>query len=66
MATLGSEKFKLDDGTTTTTYRVLFVDPTGKRQTLRLGKVPKKIAESVKVKIESLLAAKIAGHPIDA
>ncbi len=65
MATLGSEKFKLDDGSTTTTYRVLFVDPTGKRQTIRLGKLPKKIAESVKLKVESLLAAKIAGHPID-
>lgn len=66
MATLGSEKFKLDDGTTTTTYRVLFVDPTGKRQTIRLGKLPKKAAETVKLKIESLVAAKIAGHPIDA
>lgn len=66
MATLGSEKFKLDDGTTTTTWRVLFVDPTGKRQTIRLGKLPKKAAELVKLKIESLLAAKIAGHPIDA
>ena len=65
MATLSTEKFKLDDGSTTTTYRVLFVDPTGKRQTIRLGKLPKKIAESVKLKIESLLAAKIAGHPID-
>lgn len=66
MATLGSEKFRLDNGTTTTTYRVLFVDPTGKRQTVRLGKLPKKVAESVKLKIESLLASRIAGHPIDA
>ncbi len=65
MATLSTEKFKLDDGSTTTTYRVLFVDPTGKRQTIRLGKLPKKLAESVKLKIESLLAAKIAGLPID-
>jgi integrase len=66
VATLSTEKFELDDGTTTTTYRVLFVDPTGKRQTIRLGKLPKKIAESVKLKVESLLAAKIAGHPIGA
>ncbi len=65
MATLSTEKFKLDDGTTTTTYRVLFVDPTGKRQTIRLGKLPKKLAESVKLKIESLLASKIASLPID-
>jgi integrase len=66
VATLSTEKFKLDDGGETTTYRVLFVGPTGKRQTIRLGKVPKKIAESVKLKIESLLAAKIAGLPTDA
>lgn len=65
MATLSTEKFKLDDGSTTTTYRVLFVDPTGKRQTIRLGKLPKRVAESVKLRIETLLAAKIAGHPID-
>ncbi len=65
MATLSTEKFKLDDGSITTTYRVLFVDPTGKRQTIRLGKLPKKLAESVKLKIESLLAARIAGLPID-
>ncbi len=66
MASLGSEKFRLDNGTTTTTWRVLFVDPAGKRQTIRLGKVPKKLAESVKLKVEALLAAKIAGLPLDA
>ena len=66
MATLSTETYRCDDGTRTTTYRVLFVDPTGKRQTIRLGKLPKKIAESTKLKIETLLAAKIAGHPIDA
>jgi integrase len=65
MATIGTEKFKLDNGTTTTTYRVLFVDPTGRRQTIRFGKVPRRIAETAKLKIESLLAARIAGQPID-
>jgi integrase len=66
VATLGRETYKKEDGSTSTTYRVLFVDPAGRRQTIRLGKVPKKIAESAKLKIESLLAAKIAGHPLDA
>jgi integrase len=66
VATLGRETYKREDGSTSTTYRVLFVDPSGRRQTIRLGKVTKKIAESAKLKIESLLAARIAGHPIDA
>jgi integrase len=66
VATLGRETYKREDGSTSTYYRVLFVDPTGKRQTIRLGKVPKKIAESAKLKIESLVAARIAGHPLDA
>jgi integrase len=66
MATLGRETYKREDGSTSTTYRVLFVDPAGRRQTIRLGKVPKKVAESAKLKIESLLAARIAGHPLDA
>ncbi len=66
MATLGRETYKREDGSTSTYYRVLFVDPVGKRQTIRLGKVPKKVAESAKLKIEALLAARIAGHPLDA
>ncbi len=59
MATLGTEI-----GARGTTYRVLFVDQTGRRQTIRLGGVSKKIAETAKAKIEELLAAKIAGHSI--
>ena len=66
MATLGRETYKREDGSTSTYYRVLFVDPAGKRQTIRLGKVPKKVAESAKLKIEALLAARIAGHTLDA
>ena len=66
MATLGRETYKREDGSTSTYYRVLFVDPAGKRQAIGLGKVPKKVAESAKLKIESILAAKIAGHPLDA
>ena len=59
MATLGTET-----GARGTTYRVLFVDPSGRRQTIRLGSVSKKIAETAKGKIEEILSAKIAGHSI--
>ena len=47
------------------TRRILFTDPHGKRRTLRLGKVPKKHAEAVRVKVEALLAANITGQPAD-
>ena len=62
MATLGTEKHRRQDGKETTTYRVLFVDQTGRRQTVRLGSVSKKIAETTKGKIEEILSAKFAGH----
>ena len=42
--------------------RILFYDPSGKRKTVRLGKVSKRIAETAKFHIEGLLAAKTAGH----
>ncbi len=41
--------------------RILFVDHDGKRQTIRLGKATMKQAEAVKVKVEALVAARIAG-----
>jgi integrase len=59
MATLGTET-----GARGTTYRVLFVDQSGRRQTVRLGGVSKKIAETAKTKIEEIFSAKIAGHSI--
>lgn len=37
----------------------------GKRQTVRLGKMPKKQAEAVKGRIEFLVAASVTGQPID-
>jgi integrase len=46
--------------------RILFVDGEGERRAIRLGKVSVKIAESVKVKIEALIASQITGTPIDA
>jgi len=64
VATLGTESYHLGNGSTTTTYRVLFVDPTGRRQTIRLGKVSKRLAETTKIRVEEILAARIAGHSI--
>jgi len=46
-------------------YRILFVAPDGKRKTVRLGKVSRRQAEAVKVKIEGLNAAQITGHTPD-
>lgn len=46
--------------------RVLFNDPQGKRRTLRLGKCSKRIAESVRIRIESLVAARLTGMSPDA
>lgn len=48
-----------------TTYRVLLRTPDGRRHTIRLGRVNKKIAETAKRMIESLEAAKAAGHSPD-
>ncbi len=45
--------------------RILFTDPDGKRRTLRLGKLPKKQADAVRVKVESLLSAKLSGQPVE-
>ncbi len=47
------------------TRRILFVDPDGRRRTIRLGKLPKRDAQAVRTRVEALLAAKIAGQPID-
>ena len=45
-------------------WRILFVAPDGKRKTLRLGRVDKKTAESIRVDVESLLASRITGLPV--
>ena len=44
---------------------IQFVAADGKRRTLRLGKLPKKTAESVKLRVEDLNAAAIANVPPD-
>ena len=42
---------------------IQFVDKAGKRRSIRLGKVTKRQAEAIKIKVESLVAASISGHP---
>lgn len=44
---------------------IQFLDAGGKRKTLRLGKMSQRQAESIKVKVENLVAASISGHTID-
>jgi len=44
---------------------IQFVGPDKKRRSVRLGKVPQKTAEAVKIKIEHLVAAAISGHALD-
>lgn len=41
--------------------RILFKAPDGKRKAIRLGKVPQRAAEAVKVKVEHLVAAAVSG-----
>ena len=60
MASLGS-----DSGKRGTTYRVLLRTQGGKRHTIRLGRVPKKIAETARRMIESIEVAKAAGHSLE-
>jgi hypothetical protein len=45
-------------------YRVTF-DRSGRRHTIRLGRVPKKVGEQVRIKVEALIAARRAGTPPD-
>src|SRR5262245_9657601 len=46
-------------------YRVQFYDRDGKRRSIRLGDVNRKGAETIAVRIESLVSASIAGNPPD-
>ena len=45
--------------------RILFIAADGKRKTIRLGSVPRKVAESVKLRVEALVAAVAARVPVD-
>ena len=44
---------------------IQFTAPDGRRRSLRLGKVSKKHAQAVKIKIENLVAAKLTGQAVD-
>ena len=44
---------------------IQFVGPNGKRPKIRLGKVSRRIAESIKVRVEQLVAAAMSGHAPD-
>ena len=41
--------------------RILFNAPDGKRKTIRLGKLPLRAVEAIKVKVEHLVAAELSG-----
>jgi len=44
---------------------IQFTDPSGKRKTIRLGKMPKRNAETVKTRVEHLLTSQISRQPLD-
>lgn len=46
--------------------RIQFVAPDGKRKTIRLGKVSKSAAKTIKYRVDQLLAAKLTEHAFDA
>src|ERR1022692_735862 len=45
--------------------RILFIDRDGDRKTIRLGKVSQRTAEEIKIKLETLNAAKIGAGSLD-
>jgi integrase len=45
--------------------RILFVAPDGKRRTLYLGRIDRRAAESIKLRIEAMLASALSGCPLD-
>jgi len=45
--------------------RIQFTAPNGSRRTIRLGKMPMRSANAVKLKIENILASKLSGHALD-
>jgi integrase len=45
--------------------RVQFVDACGSRRTIHLGRVPKRFADSVRVRVEAILGARLRGDPLD-
>ena len=54
------------EGSRGTTWEILFYVVPPKRHTVRLGRINARIAQTAKSRIESLIAAKMAGHSLDA
>ena len=46
-------------------WRITFTGSDRKRRSIRLGKMPKRIASNVKTRVEILIAAGTAGEPLD-
>ena len=44
---------------------IQFIGLDGRRRSIRLGKTSQKVAEAVKVRVERLSAATLAGHVVD-
>jgi len=44
---------------------IQFTGPDGKRRSIRLGKISKRNAEAVKVRVEQLASSALTGHPVD-
>ena len=62
MATLCKEQCKDNK----IAYRLVFSDGNGKRRSLRLGKMPKKAAETVKSHVEEIISCRLAGRSLTA
>lgn len=45
--------------------KIQFLNASRKRKSIRLGKVPQRTAEVVKLRVECLLAAELSGHTVD-
>ena len=66
MATLSSEKYKLKNGKTVSTYRIVIRRKNKRSHTIRLGPVTKQQAEIARNRVNSLESAQKIGCAIDA
>lgn len=66
MATLSSEKCKLKNGKTTTTYRIILKRKRKPTSTIRLGAISKQQAEVTRNRVNAIAAAQAIGCPVDA
>ena len=66
MATLSSEKYKLKNGKTVSTYRIVIKRKNKRSHTIRLGPVTKQQAEVTRNRINAIEASLAIGCPFDA